>query len=247
MLGKLKSLFQSSPKDSPDFSSLNADMHSHLIPGIDDGAQTIEDSLDLIRALHGLGYRKLITTPHIMSDHYRNNPEIILSGLNSVRDALANENLDMVIEAAAEYYIDDVFVKKLEEEELLTFGNKYLLFEVSFINYPENIREIIFNMQIKGYKPVLAHPERYPFWARKFSEYEMFKDAGVLLQINANSIAGYYGIEAKKTAEKMIDLKMVDLIGTDLHKIEHINGLNQVRKEKYFRKALELDLVNRKL
>lgn len=247
MFGKLKSLFSGSPKDFPDFSSLNADMHSHLIPGIDDGAQTLEDSLNLIRALHGLGYRKLITTPHIMSDHYRNTPEIILGGLQSVREALAKENLDITIEAAAEYYIDDIFIKKLEEEELLTFGNKYLLFEVSFINYPENIREIIFNMQIKGYKPVLAHPERYPFWARKFSEYEMFKDAGVLLQINANSIAGYYGIEAKKTAEKMIDLKMIDLIGTDIHKIEHINGLNQVRREKYFRKALELDLVNRKL
>mgnify|MGYP001180884719 CR=1 FL=1 len=247
MLGKLKSLFSGSPKDLPDFSSLNADMHSHLIPGIDDGAQTLEDSLNLIRALHGLGYRKLITTPHIMSDHYRNTPEIILGGLQTVREALAKENLDVTLEAAAEYYIDDVFVKKLEEEELLTFGNKYLLFEVSFINYPENIREIIFNMQLKGYKPVLAHPERYPFWARKFSEYESFRDAGVLLQINANSIAGYYGIEAKKTAEKMIDLKMVDLIGTDLHKIEHINGLNQVRREKYFRKALELDLANRKL
>ncbi|MBL7928515.1 MAG: capsular biosynthesis protein [Bacteroidia bacterium] len=247
MFGKWKSLFSGSPKQWPDFSSLTADMHSHLIPGIDDGAQTIEDSLNLIRALYDLGYRKLITTPHIMSDHYRNNPEIILGGLQTVREALAKENLDITIEAAAEYYIDDVFVKKLEEEELLTFGNKYLLFEVSFINYPENIREIVFNMQIKGYKPILAHPERYSFWARKFSEYELFRDAGVLLQINANSIAGYYGIEAKKTAEKMIDLKMVDLIGTDLHKIEHINGLNQVRREKYFLKALELDLVNRKL
>lgn len=247
MFRNLKSLFEGSPKELPDFSSLKADMHSHLIPGIDDGAQTLEDSLILIRALHDLGYRKLITTPHIMSDHYRNNPEIILGGLKTVREALEKENIDITLEAAAEYYIDDVFVRKLEEEELLTFGNKYLLFEVSFINYPEKIREIIFNMQIKGYKPILAHPERYPFWSRKFSEYEAFKDAGVLLQINTNSIAGYYGIEAKRTAEKMIDLKLVDLIGTDLHKMEHLNGLNLVRREKYFRKALELDLVNRRL
>lgn len=247
MFRNLKSLFEGSSKELPDFSSLKADMHSHLIPGIDDGTQTLEDSLILIRALHDLGYRKLITTPHIMSDHYRNNPEIILGGLKTVREALEKENIDITLEAAAEYYIDDVFVRKLEEEELLTFGNKYLLFEVSFINYPEKIREIIFNMQIKGYKPILAHPERYPFWSRKFSEYEAFKDAGVLLQINTNSIAGYYGIEAKRTAEKMIDLKLVDLIGTDLHKMEHLNGLNLVRREKYFRKALELDLVNRML
>jgi tyrosine-protein phosphatase YwqE len=247
MFGKLKSLFKSSPGNFPDFSSLTTDMHSHLIPGIDDGAQTLEDSLALIRALHTLGFRKLITTPHIMSDHYRNNPEIILGGLQKVREALAKENLDIILEAAAEYYIDEVFVRKLEEEELLTFGSKYLLFEVSFINYPENIREIIFQMQLKGYKPILAHPERYPFWARKFSEYESFRDAGVLLQINANSIAGYYGLEAKKTAEKLIDMKMVDLIGTDLHKTEHLTGLNQTCREKYFRKALELDLVNRKL
>jgi tyrosine-protein phosphatase YwqE len=247
MFSILRSLFSGSNKELPDFSSLTADMHSHLIPGIDDGAQTLEDSLNLIRSLRELGYRKLITTPHIMSDHFRNNPEIIRSGLQTLKEAAAAEFPDITIEAAAEYYIDDVFVKKLEEEELLTFSDKYLLFEVSFINFPENLKEIIFNMQIKGYKPVLAHPERYPFWARKFSEYEMFRDAGVLLQINANSIAGYYGIEAKKTAEKLIDLKMVDLIGTDLHKSEHINGLNAVRKERYFRKALELDLVNRKL
>ncbi|MCZ2277498.1 MAG: capsular biosynthesis protein [Bacteroidia bacterium] len=245
MFSKIKSLFSNTPKNLPDFNTLHTDMHSHLIPGIDDGAKSIEDSLKLINELYGLGYRKLITTPHIMSDHFRNTPENILSGLQQVKEALKTTAVEMELEAAAEYYIDDLFVKKLEEEQLLTFGNKYLLFEVSYINYPENIKEIIFNMQIKGYKPVLAHPERYPFWTRKFNEYESFKDSGVLLQINLNSLAGYYGMDAKKTAERLIDARMVDLAGTDLHKIEHITGLQNVRKEKYFSKLIELNLLNK--
>jgi tyrosine-protein phosphatase YwqE len=248
MPGRWKFFFKSRQQTVwPDYSQVGADMHSHLIPGIDDGAQSTEQSLQLLMAMQDLGFRKIITTPHIMSDHYRNNPAIIHSGLQTVKAAMAGENISLEIEAAAEYYLDDIFLKKLNQEELLTFGNGYLLMEVSFINPPENIRDIIFQIQLKGYKPVLAHPERYPFWAFRFSEYEYFKDSGVLLQINAGSIAGFYGPEAKRTSERLIDAKMVDFIGTDLHKAEQLEGLRLVCREKYFRKLLALDLLNRHL
>ncbi len=248
MPARWKSFFRSRQQTEwPDYSSVGADMHSHLIPGIDDGAQNIEQSLQLLRALQDLGFRKIITTPHIMSDHYRNNPDIIRSGLQTVKTAMASENITLNIEAAAEYYLDDVFLKKLNEEELLTFGKSYLLIEVSFINPPENIRDIIFQIQLKGYKPVLAHPERYPFWAFRFSEYEYFKDSGVMLQINVGSIAGFYGLQVKRTTERLIDARMVDFIGTDLHKAEQVEGLRMVCHEKYFRKVLDLDLMNRHL
>ncbi len=246
----LKSLFSifSGKKEPPlDFTFIRTDMHSHFIPGIDDGSRTIEESMMLIRRMHEMGFRKLITTPHIMSDHFKNTPEIIFPGLEEVKRALKNENIEMEMEAAAEYYVDDGFVRKLETENLLTFGNNYLLFEISYINYPENIREIIFNMQIKGYKPILAHPERYPFWFGKMHEYEEMHDAGILLQININSIAGYYGPEAKKTAEKMIDAKLVDLVGSDMHKVEHADAMKRVMREKYFRKLTELNLLNSQL
>src|ERR1700733_4640137 len=137
-----------SKEDVPtvDFSAVKTDMHSHLIPGIDDGAKTMEDSIVLVRKLYELGYRKLITTPHIMSDYFRNTPEIINSGLEQLRGAIKNENIEIEIQAAAEYYLDDGFLHKLENEKLLTFGNNYLLFEISYINCPDNLKEIIFRM-----------------------------------------------------------------------------------------------------
>jgi tyrosine-protein phosphatase YwqE len=247
MFKSLFSKFSKSDSTPVDFSSVRTDMHSHLIPGVDDGAKTIEDSIALIRKLYDLGYRKAITTPHIMSDYYRNTPEIILSGLEKVKEALKNEQIEFALEAAAEYYLDDGFLHKLENEKLLTFGSDYLLFEISYINCPDNLKEIIFQMQVHGYKPIMAHPERYPFWFNRFDEYRSFRDQGVLLQINVNSLGGYYGIEAKKVAEKLIDNEMVDLIGTDMHNLTHAEALKKTAREKYFRKLLEFNLVNKHL
>lgn len=249
MLKSLKSLFKSEPeKVLPDLSAIGVDMHSHLIPGIDDGAKTLEDSVELIRFMHQLGYSKLITTPHIMSDYFRNTPEIILEGLDSVRAALKENNIPVEIEAAAEYYIDDGFVQKLEEEKLLTIGkNNYLLVEVSYINPPDNVKDVMFRAQMLGYKPILAHPERYPFWYRTFEEYQSFRDMGVLLQINLNSVSGYYGPDAKRIAEKLIDNNMVDLVGSDLHHMKHAASLERVLYEKYLPKLLDLYLLNKDL
>ncbi len=240
------SKFQHKP-EAIDFSSVVTDMHSHLIPGIDDGAKTVEDSIMLIKSLHELGFKKLITTPHIMSDYYRNTPAIIMEGLEKVREAISKENIPVTIDAAAEYYVDDGFVKKLETEKLLTMGDNYLLFEISYINCPENINEIIFRMQVLGYKPIMAHPERYPFWYNNFDQYKQYRDSGVLLQINTNSLSGYYGYEAKKIAEKMIDNNLVDLIGTDMHHMKHVQSLQKCTTEKYLHRVLEFNLLNKHL
>ena len=231
----------------PDFSYLGTDMHSHLIPGIDDGAKTIEESLELIRTLHSLGYSKLITTPHIMSDYYRNTPEIILEGLATVQAAVKEAQIPVEIGAAAEYYVDDGFIKKLEEEKLLTFGENYLLIEVSYINPPDNLRDIFFRTQVLGYKPVLAHPERYPFWYRDMSEYQRFYDMGVHLQLNLNSLSGYYGPEAKRIGEKLLDLQIISALGTDMHHTKHAQALIKTGSEKYLYKALEMSMINKSL
>ena len=242
-----KSLFGSKKEAAFNYGAAGVDMHSHLIPGIDDGAKTIEDSLQLIRELHAMGYRKLITSPHIMSDYFRNTPEIILSGLELVKEAVKNEGIDVEMGAAAEYYIDDGFLSKLENEKLLTFGDNHLLFEISYINCPDNISDIIFRMQVHGYKPVMAHPERYPFWYGNFNQYQVLRDQGVLMQMNINSLSGYYGFEAKKTAEKFIEHNMVDLIGTDCHHMKHIEGLKRGLKEKQMKKLLDMNLLNKHL
>jgi len=230
-----------------DYSAVGVDMHSHLLPGLDDGAQNIDESLNLIRGLHKLGFRKFYCTPHIMSDFYKNHPGTINPALEILREAVVSEKLEVEIHAAAEYYIDDGFVKKLESDRLLTIGDNYLLFEVSYINAPENIDQIIFKMQLLGYKPIMAHPERYPFWYKDFDRFQRFRDAGVLLQININSLSGYYGPDARHFALKMAHSDMIDLIGTDCHHERHLEGLKRGLSEPLMKKITEGNLLNKNL
>ena len=244
----LKNIFRKKEEiDYPalkDYSSIGTDMHSHLIPGIDDGSKTMEESLDLIRKYIALGYRKLITTPHIMSDAYRNTPDIILGGLDRLREAVQKEGLKIELDAAAEYYFDEDFRKFIKEKKLLTISGKYVLFEVSYMNAPDNISQVIFDIQVAGYIPILAHPERYPFWYQKFEEYHKFKDAGVLLQLNTNSLCGYYGPDAKKIGERLINERLIDFIGSDMHGVRHMAALEKCIHEKYLWKVVSQGVKN---
>lgn len=222
-----------------DLSVLRCDIHSHLVPAVDDGSKSVDDSLQMIRALREMGYSKIITTPHIMGDAYRNTPETILGGLETVRQALKENDDSLSIGAAAEYYVDFDFERKIEKEELLTFGKKYLLFEVSYLNPPDNLYHVIFNLQLKGYIPVLAHPERYNFWHRDFEKYQDFIDKGVLLQLNINSLTGYYSMATKKIAERLIEQNMISFLGTDCHHMGHINLMKEVVYEKHLLQLIE--------
>ncbi|MBI2968760.1 MAG: capsular biosynthesis protein [Bacteroidetes bacterium] len=243
----LSALFHRPQLPPADFSVLNADMHSHLIPGIDDGAQTLEDSLHLIRGLNELGYKKFITTPHVISDHYRNTPEIILLGLKTVQDAVKRENIPVEIHAAAEYYLDADFEKKIVAGELLTFGNHYVLVEISFLNAPENFDRVLSLLFKYGHRMALAHAERYPFWYN-LEKYKELKHKGVLLQVNINSLGGYYSGISKKIAETLIDNEMVDLLGTDCHKTEDIEKLKKCATLPYLHRVINSGrLLNGKL
>lgn len=249
-MGWLSSLL-SGKKQEPDypavhdFSGIATDIHSHLIPGIDDGAANMEESIALLQALQELGFTKVITTPHIMSDYFRNTPEIILTGLDALRKAASESGIKLQIDAAAEYYFDEQFVQMVKKKEkLLTIGNKYLLFEVSYINQPDNLLNVVFDISMNGYIPLLAHPERYPFWYGKHDMYQRLREAGVLFQINSNSLCGYYGEAARKTAEYFIDQNMVEFIGSDMHGQRHLEALRMVVNEKSFRKLNFLGVRN---
>lgn len=207
-------------------------MHSHLIPGIDDGARTLEDALGLVRKMHAMGFTKLITTPHIQSEFYRNTPEIILSGLEKLREAIAVDNIPVQIEAAAEYLLDDGFEEKMKNGRLLSFGDKFILVEISYYSPPPNLQSLIFNLQCDGYKVILAHPERYTYWFNDFSKYEDLKERGVFFQLNTVSLAGYYPDPVKKYAEKLIDKGMIDFIGSDMHNMNYMNALESSLEEK---------------
>lgn len=239
-MGFLSNLFRKEqPSDPIDLSLIGVDMHSHFIPGIDDGAQTMNDSVTLITRMAEFGYRKVITTPHIMGDFYRNTPEIINAGLEKVRAAVKEAGVQIEIEAAAEYYFDFDLEQKLEKEKLLTFGKNYLLFEVSFMNSPDNLDGLIFKMQTNGYKPVLAHPERYPYWFNDLNNFERLKDKGVLFQLNINSLTGHYSPATAKIATKMIENGWYEFAGSDCHHTGHQELIERVRSAPALRKLVE--------
>ena len=185
-----------------DFSVLKTDVHSHLIPAIDDGAQTLEESLELISALQDLGFSKLITTPHTMSDVYKNTAEIINSGKEKVQQKLQELNNKILFEAASEYYVDFEFQNEIGKKEFLVFGSKYILIEFPFMEAPKNMEDIIFKLQLQGYNVVLAHPERYLYYTIK--DYKKLVSKGVFLQLNLLSITGFYSPEVKKQSATLI-------------------------------------------
>tara|TARA_B110000003_G_scaffold7602_1_gene7797 strand:+ start:3208 stop:3945 length:738 start_codon:yes stop_codon:yes gene_type:complete len=231
----LKSLFKKDLQPIS-FSVLGCDIHSHLISGIDDGSPDVETSVSIIKNMIELGYKKAITTPHIMSDFYRNNPTNIKQGLELVREELKNQSIDFTIEAGAEYFLDFEFAEKLETEKLLSWGDNYLLVETSFISAPPRFHETIFQIQLKQYKMVLAHPERYLYMT--IDELKELRQKNIFLQLNLLSLVGYYGKEVEKRAKTLIDLEMVDFVGTDCHNLHQSVLLQECQTNKYWHKLV---------
>jgi len=223
-------------------------MHSHLIPDVDDGVDTTEEAMEILIRLSELGYQKAITTPHVMGDYYPNNANTILPKLQELKQLINEEDIDIEIEAAAEYYLDEHFMQLLETpDELLTFGDNKILIETSFINEPAFLREGIFQIISAGLKPVLAHPERYVFIQNDPEIAEDLVERGVHLQLNLLSLIGYYSKAARKVAEKLIDRKLISLVGTDCHNIMHLRAMAEVLNGKYYKKLMQLDLMNNTL
>jgi len=220
------SIFKKKRSGSVDLSVLATDMHSHLLPGIDDGSPDDATSLILIKGLQQLGFRQFITTPHIMWDVHRNDATIIGNAHTQLQAALQQEQLTVPIRAAAEYYLDDHFDQLLEREvPLLTVKDKMVLVEFSFVTMPMNVKEKLFEMQIKGYNPILAHPERYSYLLPQKQWYDDLKQAGCYFQVNLLSFTGYYGKVAQELAVYLAKKKYVDFLGTDLHHERHLAAL----------------------
>jgi protein-tyrosine phosphatase len=214
------------PAGSSGLSDLRCDIHSHLIPGIDDGVPDMEASLRLIRGLVALGYKKIVTTPHINADIFPNTPAIIRAGQAAVQDELRRQNIAVEFGAAAEYLMDEHFSAMLAAgEPLLTLKDNLVLVELSFAVPAINLKEILFDMQLKGYLPVLAHPERYLYFGANKGWYEQLRNAGCLFQLNLLSFAGYYGRESQQLAEYLVKKEYVDLLGTDMHHERHLEAL----------------------
>ncbi len=233
--------------ENANWSFLGADLHSHLIPGIDDGAKTIEDSLKLVRAMIDMGYKTIITTPHVMIDYYPNTAQTISSGLAVLQEAMKEQNLNISIKAAAEYYMDEYFMNLLDTEPLLTIYEKQVLVECSMLYKPPMLADIIYKMVNAGYRPILAHPERYLFFHNDISTYQELKDRGCLLQLNMLSVSGYYGRNIKVVADQLLAKGMYDYCGTDMHHERHAATLKAMAATKDYHTFAGYPFLNSRL
>jgi tyrosine-protein phosphatase YwqE len=236
MLGFFKKKDKLKKEVTFDYGSIKVDMHSHVLPGIDDGAQTPEESIVLIRQMMSLGIEKIIATPHIMADFYRNTKETIGNALEVLKEAVEKEGIDIKIEAAAEHYFDETFEARVINDELMVMGGKYVLFEYSFINQPPNAYPVIQKILDKGYKPILAHPERYPYL--DLEKYKNLHYWGCDFQLNTISLTGYYGRDVKERAEMLIDNQLIDFISSDMHHPRHAAAFKDALRTTYIKKLL---------
>lgn len=219
-----------------DLRHIGIDIHSHIIPGIDDGVQTLEEAVEMASEMQTMGYTHAVTTPHVMWDCYRNTPETILSGLREVQEAVRNAGLSIQIEAAAEYFIDEHFNELLSEgRELLTLPGNRLLVELPYSTPLLNTSENLFNIIAKGYQPVLAHPERYTYYHGDLPTYKKLVDSGCELQVNILSLTGHYGEHILKTAEWLLKNNLITFLGTDAHKIQHLEMTRNVNNTRWLR------------
>lgn len=223
------SFFQKKTPLTKLFPSNFVDIHSHFLPNIDDGSKSMEESVALLRRMHGYGIKHIICTPHVMESVWENSTEAIQKKLDALNAHLKSiQFTDISLSAAAEYMLDANFDRLLKTEKLRTLKDNYILVELSFISPPVNLYETLFDIQIAGYKPVLAHPERYAYYHNDFSDYAKLKAAGCLFQMNLLSLSNYYGSSITAAAESLLKQQLIDFAGTDTHKHQHLDFLEKV-------------------
>ena len=234
-------------KSKPTLASLipnnYVDIHSHVLPGIDDGAKNLKDSQFILESMISLGFKKCITSPHTMANVYNNTIESINNAKKTVEEELPDLTQKLDLKAASEYYIDENFIENFKSNPLLTIKDNYVLVEMSFLNAPIQLHEYLFELQLAGYQPVLAHPERYSYYHMNFKGFEKLKKMGLKFQLNLLSSVGYYGPDATATADKLLKNGFIDFVGSDIHHKQHIDSFARkvVLKEK---KALEIAIEN---
>jgi tyrosine-protein phosphatase YwqE len=218
----LISFFKSKPKLFELIPENYVDIHSHILFGLDDGAKTILETEFLLQSMIDLKFTKVITTPHTMTYVWENTNEIINQKYIAVKESLTEQVSKLNLEVASEYLMDDGFVKLFKSKPLLTLKDNYVIVEMSYLNPPIQLYDIIFELQLAGYIPILAHPERYNFYHNSFDNYKKLKKAGCYFQINLLSTVGYYGKDVAETAQKLLQLGMIDFAGSDIHHKSHV-------------------------
>ena len=222
------------------------DIHNHILPGIDDGAKTIDDSVDLIKGFKEFGVSNFICTPHIMHNYYDNSPKTIKKAFKQVKKYLKSQDeyKEVKLSYAAEHMIDDNFETILAKEKVLPIRDNHLLIEMSFLQPSINFDIAVEKIKRKGIFPVLAHPERYLFLHDKWHKYLQYKENNIQFQLNLLSLGNYYGNDISKIAHKLLDKDLIDYVASDAHHMNHILGLKKVVLSKKMVNKLE-PIINR--
>lgn len=236
------SFFKSKPTLAELIPNNYVDIHSHVLPGIDDGAKNLKDSQFLMESMIGFGFKKCITSPHTMANVYNNTIETINSAKKKVENELSEFAQKLDLHAASEYYIDENFIENFKSNPLLTLKDNYVLVEMSFLNPPIQLHDYLFELQLAGYQPVLAHPERYAFYHNNFKGFEKLKKMGLKFQLNLLSTVGYYGPDVTKISDKLLKAGYIDFVGSDIHHKQHIDSFSRkiaIKETKAFETAIE--------
>ncbi|MDY8136270.1 tyrosine-protein phosphatase [Aquimarina sp. 2201CG5-10] len=217
------------------------DIHSHLIPGIDDGVKTIYQSTYIIERFKELGFKKIITTPHVMQEVWPNSSEIIRKKHLEMQSVLKTLNVtDIDFSVSAEYMMDDLFYTLLKNKDIIPLYDNYILVEMSTFNPPINLKEILFEIKLTGYTPILAHPERYSFYHNDLKKYEELKEAGILFQLNLLSLSGFYGEKVQDISMYLLSKGAIDFCGTDVHNYSQLELLEKGFFPKYAKKIIPI-------
>ncbi len=216
---------------------LAVDIHSHILPGIDDGAKDMAESLEMLRSLERMGYHKVITTPHVMSHRYNNATRTIRDTLAILKEEMLRNGIGIEVEAAAEYMLDTELLQRMAHDDILTFGDNYLLFEISRFTMPPNLDKLLYEVKAAGYTPVLAHPERYLYFTSPKKKYIELKEQEVLFQCNIGSFTGFYGKEVQENTKILSAFEMVDFLGSDLHSARQARYMEEVFRSRELKEA----------
>ena len=223
------SFFQKHQK--PLFEGL-CDIHNHLLPGIDDGSKDVNSSAEMLNEFEALGFKSTIPTPHIYKELYPNTPETIKNAFDLLKKDENSKNIIKINSYAAEYMVDEVFMKNLEEASpLLLLNDTYILLEINFFGKTTMLKSACFSLCQKNITPILAHPERYHL-IKDISEYQNLKNQGFYFQLNALSLLGQYGLEVKQKAEKLLKAGLYDFVATDAHSVNDLKKLKNLSLSK---------------
>lgn len=218
--------------------ALHIDVHSHIVPGVDDGSSKLEESLALIERLVEMGYKGAVVTPHVHSDIYPNNRHTLEPAFEQLRTVTAQRWPEFSLQLAAEYFLDEHFTDCIAAGDLLHFHAvddigqpvKCVLFEFGFHEPPINHEQVIFDLQMAGYTGVLAHAERYPYWHSNQGEVQALADRGIWITVNAASLSGAYGPEMYRVAHTLLENGTAKMICSDAHGMRHMDSLKAISK-----------------